>query len=122
MPPSNLARRIEHRASSIPVKVQEWETKRAELDGTRTDLERMAERVWDRAPHLEELRGRRDALVAEMLAVAAGPKSTDQSGIIEAETGTEPRPALAVFGDPFAPTLTPPPAVGREVVGPRPAP
>ena len=45
MPPGNLARRIEHRASSTPAKVAEWETKRAELDGTCTELETMAERV-----------------------------------------------------------------------------
>ena len=47
MPPGNLARRLEHRASSLPAKVQEWETKRAELDGPCTELETMAERGWE---------------------------------------------------------------------------
>ncbi len=114
MPPGNLARRIEHRASSIPAKVQEWEAKRAELDGTRTELETMAERVWERAPHLEELRGRRDALVAEMLAVEPSPVDADQRGDIGAGTGPDHGSLGVIYGDPFAPTFTPQPTLGQD--------
>ena len=84
-----------------------------------TELETMAERVWDKAPHLAELRGRRDALVAEMLAVEPEPVSAAQGGDIGEGARPDHGSLGVVYGDPFAPMFIPPPAVGGAAGGMR---
>ena len=94
LPPGNLTRRIEQRAASIPSRVAEWEQAIVTHTATVAELETMAARRWGKADHLADLRGRRDALVAEMTATPVDPPVATPPGSPT---------AVSVYGDPTAP-------------------